>query len=75
MIFFFPLSYRLLGHAKINICKFMFYFSRNLRGKKRARMIELLYPEKKKLCNALSSVAYYKNELLSKIKKLVVQIS
>lgn len=47
--FFFPLNYRLLGHDKINVGKFMFYFSRNLRIKKkkgRHDRIILLYSEK-----------------------------
>lgn len=55
----------------------MFYFSRNLRGEKKGKYDRFFSSIfwKKKLCNPLSSVAYYKNELLSKIKKLVVQIS
>lgn len=48
VIFFFSLNYRLLGHAKINISKFMFYFSRNLRGEKKGKIEFFFYILKKK---------------------------
>jgi len=41
--FFFPSNYKLLGHNKINFGKFMIYFSRNLRGKKKASMIQFFF--------------------------------